>query len=100
MSKASNSFNMGMATKGQSIEKKLTKPEVMMKVKCDVHGWMTSFISVMEHPYFSLTNNQGAFSIDGLPDGEYTFEAVHEKLGAKTAKAKVAGGVAKVDFAF
>jgi len=25
---------------------------------------------------------------------------VHEKLGAKTAKGKVAGGVAKVDFAF
>lgn len=100
MSKQSNSFNMGMATKGQSIEKKLTKPEVMMKVKCDVHGWMTSYISVMEHPYFAFTNNQGAFTIDGLPDGEYTFEAVHEKLGAKTAKAKVAGGVAKVDFAF
>jgi len=100
MSKQSNSFNMGMATKGQSIEKKMNKPEVMMKVKCDVHGWMTSFINVMEHPYFSITDNQGAFSVDGLPDGEYTFEAIHEKLGAKTAKAKVAGGVAKVDFAF
>jgi len=100
MSKQSNSFNMGMATKGQSIEKKLTKPEVMMKVKCDVHGWMTSYISVMEHPYFAFSDDKGGFSIDGLPDGDYTFEAVHEKLGAKTAKAKVAGGVAKVDFAF
>lgn len=100
MSKQSNSFNMGMATKGQVIEKKLTKPEVMMKVKCDVHGWMNGYISVMEHPYFAFSDDKGAFTIDGLPDGEYTFEAVHEKLGAKTAKGKVAGGVAKVDFAF
>ena len=100
MSKQSNSFNMGMATKGQSIEKKLTKPEVMMKVKCDVHGWMTTYVNVMEHPYYAISDTSGAFSIDGLPDGEYTFEAVHEKLGAKTAKGKVAGGVAKVDFAF
>ncbi|NBX67870.1 MAG: hypothetical protein EBR01_02765 [Proteobacteria bacterium] len=100
MSKQSNSFNMGMATKGQSIEKKLTKPEVMMKVKCDVHGWMTTYVNVMDHPYYAISDTSGAFTIDGLPDGEYTFEAVHEKLGAKTAKGKVAGGVAKVDFAF
>jgi plastocyanin len=100
MSKQSNSFNMGMATQGQKIEKKLAKPEMMMKVKCDVHGWMTAYVNVMEHPYFAVTDTTGAFNIDGLPDGEYTFEALHEKLGAKTAKGKVAGGVAKVDFAF
>ena len=100
MAKQNPGFNMGMATKGQSIEKKFTKPETMVKVKCDVHGWMTANVGVLDHPYFAVTDSQGAFTIDGLPDGDYTVEAIHEKLGTKTAKIKVAGGIAKTDFAF
>lgn len=98
--KSNTGFNMGMATKGASIEKKFTKPELSIKFKCDVHGWMTAWVHVVDHPYFAVTDANGAFSIKGLPAGEYTVEAVHEKLGTKTAKLTVtdAGGSANFDF--
>ena len=100
MAKSNAGFNMGMATKGQVIEKKFTKPEVLVKIKCDVHGWMTAYVGVVDHPYFAVTDKQGNFSIDGLPAGEYTVEAVHEKFGAKTAKVTVTDAGGKTEFSF
>lgn len=94
--KSNTGFNMGMATKGMTIEKKFTKPETGVKIKCDVHGWMTAWAHVVDHPFFAVTDDKGAFTIKGLPAGEYTLEAIHEKLGTKTTKVTVtdAGGTA------
>ena len=100
MAKTNAPFNMGMATKGQTLDKKFTKPETMVKIKCDVHGWMNAYVGVLDHPYFAVTDAQGSFNIEGLPAGEYTIEAWHEKLGTKTEKVKVADAVGKVDFSF
>lgn len=98
--KANTGFNMGMATKGQTIEKKFTKPETGVKIKCDVHGWMLAMAHVVDHPYFAVTDDKGAFTITGLPAGEYTLEAIHEKQGTKTAKVTVTDAGATTDFAF
>lgn len=101
LAKANAKFNAGMPTKGQVIEKKFTKPETMVKVKCDVHGWMSAYIGVVDHPYFAVTDNTGAFTLKDLPAGEYTVEAWHEKLGTKTAKVTVTdAGAQPVDFSF
>lgn len=89
MPKANKGFNIGMAQKGQSSEKKFDKPETMIKFKCDVHGWMNAYIGVVEHPFFAVSDDKGAFEIKDLPAGEYTVEAWHEKLGTKTAKVTV-----------
>ncbi len=100
--KSNAGFNMGMATKGQTIEKSFTKPETMVRIKCDVHGWMTAYVGVLDHPYFGVSDANGGFSIANLPAGEYTLEAWHEKLGTKTAKVTVtdAGASAPVEFTF
>jgi plastocyanin len=102
MAKSNPAFNMGMPNKGQTVEKKFTKPEVMVKVKCDVHGWMNAYIGVVDHPFFAVSDASGTFNIAGLPPGDYTIEAWHEKLGAKTEKVTVtdAGGTKNVDFKF
>ena len=85
----------------QKENKDLTKPEVMIHVKCDVHPWMSGYVGVLEHPFFAVTGKDGSFTIEGLPPGEYTVEAWQEKLGAQTAKVKVdAGAAAKQDFTF
>jgi plastocyanin len=101
MPKKNAQFNQGMNTKGQTIEKTFKTPELAVKVKCDVHGWMQAYFNVMEHPYFATTNDKGEFSIAGLPAGDYTVEAWHEKLGTKTEKVKVteAGGAAEFTYA-
>ena len=67
---------------------KLNDPSVMDTIKCDVHPWMRAYAGVMEHPYFAVTKQDGAFEIKGLVDGEYTVEAWHEKLGTQQAKVK------------
>ncbi len=56
-----------------------TAPEVMVRFKCDVHPWMASWVGVVAHPFFAVSDNAGKFDIKGLPPGTYTLEAWHEK---------------------
>ncbi|MBS2027291.1 MAG: carboxypeptidase regulatory-like domain-containing protein [Deltaproteobacteria bacterium] len=71
----------------------------LLKVKCDVHGWMTAFIYVSENPYFAVTGKDGTFSIDGLPPGTYTVKVWHERLAPTEQQVTIpAGGAAKADF--
>ena len=100
LSKKNPSFNMGMATKGQSIVKKFKRPEVAFRVKCDVHAWMNAYVAVVKHPYFAVSDAQGHFKIEGVPDGDYTLEAWHEKYKVKTASVKVSGGKATVAISY
>ena len=71
------------------------KPDVMVKFKCDVHSWMTSYAGVLEHPFYSVTGEDGAFSLKNLPAGEYEVVAWHEKYGEQSAKVKVGDGESK-----
>ena len=42
---------------------KLNEPCVMATIKSDVHPWMRSYAGVMEHPYFAVTKEDGAFEM-------------------------------------
>ncbi len=91
-------FNFGQPTKGMKNEQKFDKQEVLLKFKCDVHDWMTSYAGVVDHPFFAVTKEDGSFKISGLPPGDYTIAAVHPKAGEQTAKVKVAAGEVKAEF--
>jgi len=94
-------FNIGQPRKGMESTKTFDKKEVMFPVGCDVHPWMRAYISVLDHPFFAVTKEDGTFEIKGLPPGDYEVEAYHEKLKTQTQKVTVkAGEPAKVDFAF
>ena len=96
-----NEFNVAMPTQGQRKKKKFKKAAVMVSMKCDVHPWMQSYIGVVKHPFFQVTGEDGAFSIEGLPAGTFTLAAVHPKLGEKTSEVTVADGAsAEVSFTF
>lgn len=60
-----------------------------IKVKCDVHPWMTAFIVATDHPYFAVTDANGKFKIDKIPPGDYNLEAWHSEYGLKTTKIHV-----------
>ncbi len=83
------SFNLGMPVKGMKYTKKFDKPEVMIHIKCDVHGWMSAYCGVVPHPFFSVTAADGTYAIKNLPAGTYTIEAWHEKLGTQTQQVTV-----------
>ena len=85
-------FNIGQPRKGMESTKTFDKKEVMIPVGCDVHPWMRSYISVLDNPFYAVTDEDGKFEIKGLPAGEYEIEAVHEKLKSQTGKITVKDG--------
>jgi len=90
LSKINPEFNLAMPKFRKETTKIFNKEEFMFPIKCDVHPWMSAWISVMSHPYFDITNaSDGEFRIDNIPAGEYDIEAWHEKLGTQTQKVLV-----------
>jgi plastocyanin len=93
-------FNIGQPRKGMESTKTFDKQEIMIPVGCDVHPWMRSYISVVGHPYFAVTKEDGSYEIKGLPPGDYEVEAIHEKLKSQTQKVSAKDGDNKVDFTY
>src|SRR5436309_2462405 len=100
VTKVNPAFNVGMAVKGQRISRFFSKPEVV-KMKCDVHAWMQSFIGVFDNPFHSVTGDSGTFELKGLPAGTYEVEAWHETYGSKSQSVTLADGERKtIEFHF
>ncbi len=97
----STSIDISQSPKGESQTKQFNQVETMIPVRCNNHPWMNAFINVSETPFFAVTDADGKFSLKGLPAGDYTLAAVHEKLGEQTMKVTVkALGTADTKFTF
>jgi len=79
--KNNREFNFAQAVQGQTTERTFENPEVLVRVKCDIHPWMFAYIGVLDHPYYAVTDKDGSFRISNLPPGTYTIEAYHLKAG-------------------
>lgn len=98
---ANDEFNMGQPFQGMTQDETFDNPEIMVPFKCDVHGWMTAYVGVLDHPYFAVTAEDGLFDISTLPPGDYVIEAWHEALGTQTQNVTVATGqTTEVSFTF
>jgi plastocyanin len=83
------------------ITQTFTHPEVAMPVKDNQHPWEKAYVAVFKHPYFSITDANGDFKIEGLPPGEYELVAWHEEMGEKKMPLTVLPGESKsVGFTF
>lgn len=99
-------FNFAQPSQGDVNDTKwassITAPEVMVKLKCDVHPWMFAYVGVQNHPFFAVTDKDGNFKIANVPPGAYTLTAYHLKAhGAKpgeTQEITVAGGSVAANF--
>ena len=76
------------------------KPEMFITFKCDVHPWMFAWVSVMDSPYYCLTDKDGKFDIKNVPPGKYVVEADHRKLGVLTKDVEVKDSNVTADFTF
>lgn len=92
-------FNFGLPRPGQYQTKTFTRPEVMVKIKCDIHPWMLAWVGVLDHPYFSVTSETGSYGIVNLPPGRYLVNVWHEKYATVEREIEVpSGGDVRVDF--
>jgi hypothetical protein len=93
MPKTNSEFNFAQPIKGQVNEKAFSKPEVLLRIKCDVHPWMNTFVGVVPHRFFAVTDQNGRFRLpSGLPAGKYTIEAAHPKAGRVAQEITVTAG--------
>ena len=85
---------------GADLTYSFSAPENFMKFNCDVHNWMFAWVTVVDSPYFAVTDKDGKFTIKDVPAGKYKIVALHRKA-APTGMEKdvdVNGGNASVDF--
>lgn len=95
VSRANAVFNRTQP-KGRTIPITFTKPEIV-RIICDLHGWMRAWVVVMEHPFHAVTGPAGEFVLDNVPPGKYTLNVWHETLGTVTKDVTLGeGGVTTV----
>lgn len=66
--------------KNRTIPITFAKPEIV-RIDCDLHSWMTTWVVVAAHPYYAVTRGDGQFSFENLPAGSYRVQIWHERLG-------------------
>lgn len=94
-------WNRSQTADASAIERKFSRQEIMLPVKCNIHPWMRSYINVVDHPFFAVTGADGSFEIKGLPPGTYTIEAHHEAFDTQEMSVTVGASESKqADFTF
>jgi hypothetical protein len=92
--------NHAQMPRSKPIDFKPSTLEDFLKIRCDVHPWMFAYVTVVDHPYFAVTDAEGRFEIKGLPVGRYTLTAMHRKSGTlqQEVEIKTDGGEANFEF--
>lgn len=89
MAQINREWNHSQGAGDAPLARKFTKPEIMIRVKCNIHPWMHAFIGVVDNPYFAVSSADGTFSIAGLPPGTYTLGVWQETLGEQESQITV-----------
>jgi len=97
-------FNKPLPSKGdvadvtKNIARFKQKKDKHFFLQCDQHNFMEADARIVWNPYFSVTGNDGAFKIDGVPAGKYKVTAWHPYVGEVSSEVTVGAGDAKADF--
>ena len=77
-------FDLGRYKPGKSGTVVFDRPGIV-SVFCDIHSHMSAYILVFNHPFFAVTDDEGRYSIPGVPAGTYPV-AVWSELGKEQAR--------------
>jgi plastocyanin len=75
-------FNKPQPKFKKTLKETFSKAEII-KITCDAHTWMSGWLVVHEHPYSTVTDEHGKFSLSDIPPGEHMLRIWHEMLGEK-----------------
>jgi hypothetical protein len=63
---------------GQSLAiKGLVADKQPIQIECSIHPWMKGWALVFNHPYYAVTNPDGAFEFNNAPAGNYRLMVRH-----------------------
>lgn len=101
LSEKGNAFNVSQPKQGMVNRFQLTSDELVMRIRCDFHSWMISYVAIVPHSYFSVSGIDGAFTIQRVPAGRRTIQTWHEAYGRLTTTVDVKPGqTVTVDLAY
>jgi plastocyanin len=101
MAEVNREWNHSQGAGDPPIDRRFIKPEVMIRVKCNIHSWMHAFIGVLPYPYFAVSSDNGTYTIGNLPPGTYTLGVWQEKLGTQEQQITIPpNGKAEANFTF
>ena len=92
LARINREWNQSQSPGDPPLTRRFTQTEVMIRVKCNIHNWMHAWIGAVPHPYFGVTDQEGMFSLVGVPPGEYVVETWHERLGRQEQPVRVSSG--------
>jgi plastocyanin len=100
MPKVNREWNKSQPPGSPNISEKFDQPE-FISVKCNIHPWMHGWFVVLKTNHYSISGDNGGFSLPNLPPGKYTISAWHEDYGTQTQDVTITGNETKsIDFTF
>ncbi len=84
-------FDLGRYAQGRSKSVRFDRPGIV-RVFCDIHSHMSSFIIVFSHRYFATTDAEGRYRINNIPSGTYAVVAWHDGADRETRTVTIPDG--------
>ncbi len=94
-------FNFGQPDPGDIEQEIKPRRSSFIAMNCEAHNFMFGFMMAPEHPYAVVVGEDGSFSLDDVPPGDYTVKAWHPRFGILKSDVSVTEGAsAPADFVF
>ena len=61
-----------------TMPEKIAAESPPIQYKCTIHGWMTGYVRIFDHPYYAVTDEDGKFEIKNAPAGKFRIVYWHE----------------------
>lgn len=87
-------FNFAMPLENMEVTRVLPMQPGQVDVGCDVHPWMKSAVMLFDHPFFTVTDAHGRFTLEGLAPGPHVLHVLHLRAGTLSAPVTVLHGAA------
>lgn len=84
-------FDLGMYPVGSSKPVLFDKPG-LSRIFCNIHPNMAAYVLTVDTPYFSVTDNNGSFTIPSVPAGIYTYHAWRSGSSTVTGSVTIEDG--------
>ncbi len=100
LAKVNREWNKSQPPGSPNISEKFDSPE-FISVKCNIHPWMHGWFVVLKTNHYSISKDDGAFTLPNLPPGKYKVTAWHEDYGTQEQDVTITGSETKsIDFSF
>jgi len=71
-------FDLGLYASGETRPVRFNRPGVSY-IFCNIHPQMSAVVVTLNTPYYGISDQQGNFSISGVPEGRYQLNLWHER---------------------